>query len=318
MTDRITKLKVLSVVIPIHNEQDNIKWHYHKITTFFSKIDQKYEIIYVDDGSTDKSIELIKDIAKHDSSNIRYISLSRNFGKESATTAGLRMAKGDASVIMDGDGQHPVELVEKFIKLWGQGYDVVIGLRKSNSNEGFVKKYGSYFFYKILRIIGGNEVVEGSTDYRLIDKKVVDEFNKLTERNRVTRNLIDWLGYSRIEVPFDAEARHSGKASYSARKLFKLAVSGIISHSTRPLKIIALLGSIISLLSALAGILFGIQKYVLGDPMGLSITGSALLALFVTFMVGIVLVCQGLLALYLESVYYESQNRPLYVIKESN
>jgi len=169
----------------------------------------------------------------------------------------------------------------------------------------------------ILRFIGGKDIIAGTTDFRLIDRKVVAEFNKLTERNRVTRNLIDWLGYTRAEVPFEAAKRHAGTATYSFRKLFKLALNGIVAHSTRPLKLIALLGSIIATLSAVLGVVLAVQKYILGDPLGLSVTGSALLALLVTFLVGVVLVCQGLLALYLESVYYETQNRPLYVIKES-
>ena len=247
---------------------------------------------------------------------MHYLSLSRNFGKESATTAGLGVAKGDAVVVMDADGQHPIELVKTFIELWHAGNDVVIGVRTSNKNEGVVKKYGSKLFYATLKFIGGKEVVAGTTDFRLIDQTVVAEFNKFTERNRVTRNLVDWLGYKRVEVPFEAAERHAGTAAYSFRKLFKLAINGIVSHSTRPLKLIALLGLIISTLSAGLGIVLTIDKYGFGDPLGLSVTGSALLALFVSFLVGIVLVCQGLLALYLESVYYETQNRPLYVIKE--
>jgi len=306
----------ISIVIPVHNETDNLIWHHDKITDYFQKLSQPIEIIYVDDGSTDDSLTVLRQL-KHSSPNlVRYLSLSRNFGKESATTAGLSIAKGDAVLIMDADGQHPVELVEQFIKLWHGGNDVVIGIRTSNKNEGVVKKYGSKLFYAVLKFIGGKEVIAGTTDFRLIDKSVVSEFNKFTERNRVTRNLIDWLGFKRVEVPFEAAERHAGEATYSFRKLVKLAINGIVSHSTRPLKLIALLGFIISLFSAGLGIFLAIDKYGFGDPLGLSVTGSALLALFVSFLVGIVLVCQGLLALYLESVYYETQNRPLYVIKE--
>ena len=306
----------ISIVIPVHNETDNLIWHHDKITDYFQKLSQPIEIIYVDDGSTDDSLTVLRQL-KHSSPNlVRYLSLSRNFGKESATTAGLSIAKGDAVLIMDADGQHPVELVEQFIKLWHEGNDVVVGIRTSNKNEGVVKKYGSKLFYAVLKFIGGKEVIAGTTDFRLIDKSVVSEFNKFTERNRVTRNLIDWLGFKRVEVPFEAAERHAGEATYSFRKLVRLAINGIVSHSTRPLKLIALLGLIISTLSAGLGIVLTIDKYGFGDPLGLSVTGSALLALFVSFLVGIVLVCQGLLALYLESVYYETQNRPLYVIKE--
>ena len=308
--------RIISLVMPVHNEQDNLLWHHDKITNFLDSTEQPFEIIYVDDGSTDDSLALLRKLQKNNPKTVHYLSLSRNFGKESATTAGLGVAKGDAVVVMDADGQHPIELVKTFIELWHAGNDVVIGVRTSNKNEGVVKKYGSKLFYATLKFIGGKEVVAGTTDFRLIDQTVVAEFNKFTERNRVTRNLVDWLGYKRVEVPFEAAERHAGTAAYSFRKLFKLAINGIVSHSTRPLKLIALLGLIISTLSAGLGIVLTIDKYGFGDPLGLSVTGSALLALFVSFLVGIVLVCQGLLALYLESVYYETQNRPLYVIKE--
>jgi len=312
------KIRIVSIVIPVYNEQANLEWHYKKIDSFFKSINQDFTITYVDDGSTDDSLKIIKEIQTKNPKNIKFISLSRNFGKEAATSAGLSMCDGDVAVIMDGDGQHPVELIEKFITHWESGYDMVVGVRSSNKGEGFIKKYGSKIFYKLLKFISGREVISGVTDFRLIDRKVVVEFNKLTERNRVTRNLLDWLGYKRIEVPFIADERHAGKATYTFRKLFKLAMNGFISHSTRPLKLIALLGLIISVVSAFSGILLTIQKYVFSDPFGLSVTGSALLALFVTFLVGIVLVCQGLLALYLESVYYETQNRPLYIIDEES
>jgi dolichol-phosphate mannosyltransferase len=150
----------------------------------------------------------------------------------------------------------------------------------------------------------------------LIDRKVVDEYNKLTERNRVTRNLIDWLGFKRSLIPFDAKERHTGTAAYSFKKLVKLAIDGIVKQSTKPLKLIGILGLIISLLSVLAGLFFLIEQYLLSDPLGLAISGTALLALFLSFLVGIVLLCQGFLALYLENVYHETQNRPLYIIDE--
>ena len=312
-------MKTISIIIPVFNEQDNLVWLHKKISSFFEQYKDKYHwhVVYVDDGSGDSSLQVIRHLKADQPKTVKYVTLSRNFGKEAATSAGLSVADADAVVIMDADGQHPIELVTTFINLWEQGNEVIVGVRTSNTNEGFLKRYGSKVFYKILQFIGGKNVVAGTTDFRLIDRKVVTAFNQLTERNRVTRNLIDWLGFHRVEVPFEANERHAGVAAYSFRKLLKLALDGIVSHSTRPLKLIALLGSIISTLSAVAGVVLAVQKYILGDPIGLSVTGSALLALFVTFLVGIVLVCQGLLALYLESVYYETQNRPLFIIKES-
>lgn len=311
-----TAMRSISVIIPIYNESENILWHHKTIDTYMKSINQAYEIIYVDDGSRDDSVTLLRKVKASNPSNTQLVLLSRNFGKEAATSAGLSVVNGDAAVIMDGDGQHPIELVKTFINLWHEGNDVVVGIRTSNKGEGFVKKFGSKLFYRLLKFIGGNTVSTGTTDFRLIDKKVVEEYNKLTERNRVTRNLLDWLGYKRVEVPFAANERHAGTAAYSFRKLVKLAIDGIISHSTRPLKLVAVLGVCISALAAFGGTALAVQEYLLGDPLSLSISGAALLAIFVTFLIGIVLICQGLLALYLESVYYETQNRPLFVIAE--
>lgn len=307
---------IYSLIIPVHNESGNIVWHHEKIVRFLTVNNLNYEILYINDGSSDDSIEQIKLVAKDDNA-VRYVSFSRNFGKEAATTAGLRRARGDAAIVIDADGQHPIETVAEFIKKWQQGAQVVIGIRQNDKGGGIVKTLGSHLFYAFLRFLGNNTSSQtGLTDFRLLDRKVIDEFNKLTEHNRVSRNLIDWLGFRRELVPFQAEERHAGTASYSFRKLFKLAVDGIVKHSTRPLKFIGLAGFMISFISLFAGLFMIIEQYALGDPMGLGITGTAVLATFLSFMIGIVLFCQGLLALYLENVYYETQNRPLYIIDE--
>jgi len=309
-------LSLLSIVIPIHNEEGNISWHHEKIIKTIKNLGVKYEIIYVDDGSTDNSIDAIKELATKNS-DTKYITFSRNFGKEAAISAGLKKASGDVVLIIDADGQHPIELVSEFIKKWHEGYDIVVGVRKSNQGEGLIKSIGSRLFYMLLKSIdNGFEVTRSSTDFRLVDRLVIDQYNKLTERNRISRNLMDWLGFKKATIPFDALARHAGKASYSYSKLVKLAIDGAIKHSTRPLKLIGLLGILISFVTILSMIFLVIEKYVLHDPMNLAITGTALLGLFLSFLVGIVLTCQGLLALYLENVYYETQNRPLYVVRE--
>ncbi len=309
---------LISVIVPLFNEEASLKWHYGVMTDFFRASKINYELIYINDGSSDKSLEIVQDIAKNDS-RVKYISFSRNFGKEAATTAGLRACKGDAAVMIDADGQHPVELIETFYNEWLSGQQVVIGIRESNQGEGFIKSLGSRFFYNLLRLLGTNESTQsGLTDFRLVDRRVIDEFKKLTEHNRVTRNLIDWLGFKRKLIPFHANERHAGQASYTVRKLMKLAIDGVVKHSTRPLKFIGILGGFISFVSIVVGLGLIIEQYALGDPLGLGVTGTAILAIFLSFMIGIILLCQGLLALYLENVYYETQNRPLYVIAEEN
>lgn len=279
----------------------------------------KYTIIYVDDGSTDTTLDVMRKLHAEYPTTTRYISLSRNFGKEAATSAGLSKADGEVTVIIDADGQHPIECVETFVEHWQKGYDVVIGLRKENVGKSFIKNIGSSVFHMMLRIINGkHSSIPGSTDFRLLDKKVVLEFNRLTERNRITRNLIDWLGFKQAIVPFSAKERHAGVPTYSLKKLTKLALDSVVAHSTRPLKLIGVLGFFVAALSVGSAIFLTIQQYILGDPLELAVTGVAILALFVSFLIGVVLICQGLLALYIESVYYETQNRPLFIIDEES
>lgn len=312
------KTPLISIIIPAYNEAKNLEWHHGVIKDYMSKLGQAYEVVYVNDGSSDNSLEVIRELAKKHK-QARYLSFSRNFGKEAATTAGLHAAKGDAAIMIDADGQHPIELIETFISEWKAGYATVIGVRENEGHSSLVKSLGSRIFYRILRSLNPNEsTTHGLTDFRLVDRKIIDEYCRLTEHNRITRNLLDWLGYQRKLVPFQAKERHAGAASYSYKKLVGLAIDGIIKHSTRPLKLIGFLGGLISLISIVIFIFSIIEMYLLGDPLNLAITGSAILATFISFMVGIVLLCQGLLALYLESVYYETQNRPLYVIEEQS
>ncbi|MDB5179800.1 MAG: glycosyltransferase [Candidatus Saccharibacteria bacterium] len=311
-----TKKSLITIVIPIHNETGSINWHHKKIIKHVNSLSLNYEILYIDDGSTDNSLELVKLLASTDD-RVKYISFSRNFGKEAAISAGLKKALGDAVLIIDADGQHPIELIGKFIEKWHEGFDIVVGVRRSNQGEGFIKSAGSRLFYFLLKSIdNGYDVTPASTDFRLVDRLVIDQYNKLTERNRISRNLMDWLGFKKTTLPFDALARHAGKASYSYSKLVKLAIDGAIKHSTRPLKFIGVLGLLISFVTIIAMIFLFVEKYILLDPLHLAVTGTALLALFLSFLVGIVLTCQGLLALYLENVFYETQNRPLYVVRE--
>lgn len=311
------KSPIVSLIIPVHNEVGNLEWHHSKIISFFDKNRLQREIIYVDDGSTDGSLEIIQEFSAKDATT-KYISLSRNFGKEAATSAGIKQSAGDVIVMADADGQHPVELISDFLTEWHKGYDVVVGVRKYNENEGPVKHYGSRIYNMILSSLTGGNTPPGSTDFRLIDRRVAAEFNTLTERNRITRGLIDWLGFKRTYVEFSASARHSGKATYSFRKLVVLAMHSFTSQSTKPLQFTGFLGSIVTIVSAFLSVFLIVEKYVLSDPLGLAVTGTAILALFVSFLVGLVLICQWLLALYVESIHNETQNRPLYIIAQKS
>ena len=307
---------LVSLIIPVFNEAENLVWHHEKITHYAAGLPLEYEIVYVNDGSSDNSLAIIQKLAAKDS-HVHYISFSRNFGKEAATTAGLQNCHGDAAIMLDADGQHPIELVETFITEWQNGYATVIGVREDTKGVSIFKKLSSKIFYIFMRVLGSNQSTQnGLTDFRLVDRKIITEFTKLSEHNRTTRNLLDWLGYTRKLIPFTAHERHAGKATYTFRKLLKLAIDSLVKHSTRPLKFIGLLGALVSFFSFVLLILIIIEMYVLNDPMSLVVTGTALLGIITSLLIGIVLVCQGLLALYIENVYYETQNRPLFVIEE--
>jgi dolichol-phosphate mannosyltransferase len=244
-----------------------------------------------------------------------YIGFSRNFGKEAATSAGLHFATGDAAIVIDADLQHPTVLIPKFIEAWEKGAEVVIGLRTKNESQSFMKSIGSFFYYKIINFISQTPIVKGATDFRLVDRRVIDEFNKFSEHERITRGLIDWLGFRRQFVEFEADKRAHGAASYSYLKLIKLAISSSIAHSLIPLKLAGYLGIFIFITTGIGGLAIFIQRYIFADALGWHISGTAQLAVLIIFFIGIVLSCLGLIALYIGNIYSEVLGRPLYVIR---
>lgn len=311
--------QLISLVLPSFNEEAGLELFHHRLLRpAINEIhDFAFEIIYVDDGSTDSTRDSLKRIAESDPS-VRVVSLSRNFGKEIAITAGISFAEGDAIVILDSDGQHPPQMISEFITRWAAGAQVVVGVRQSNQEEGFVKRTGSRLFYRTLNAISEMQTVPRSTDFRLIDKDVREEFLKLSEPNRISRGLIDWLGFERSYVEFDSPARIAGSASYSVRSLFRLAINSFTTMSLRPLFAFGYLGMAITILALLLGVFLGIEQFILGDPMRLNVTGSALLGVFVAFLVGLVLTAQGVMALYVSHIHSQTQQRPLFVVNKGN
>lgn len=311
--------KIITVVVPVFNEEQNIVLFCDTFFEMWKKLEGKYllELIFVDDGSTDNSVAVLERFISKNSS-IQFLQFSRNFGKETALSAGIDAAHGDAVIMIDVDLQHPIHLLSEFLKKWEDGADVVVGIREKNSGEGFVKKYGSVFFYKIMELIGETKITPRATDYRLIDKKVVREFRRFTEHSRMTRGLIDWLGFPSVFIPFVAEERKGlAPARYSKVKLFKLAFSTFISHSVFPLKLAGYLGLFIISVFGTAGIALLLGRYVFKNPFALSFTGSAQLAILIVFLVGVMLACLGLVALYIATIRDEVANRPRYVIRKS-
>lgn len=312
-------MKLVSIIVPAHNEEKNIALFISSFRPIFDSLKNKYsfEVLFINDGSTDNTLEEIyKTIDNNSDLNIKVIDLSRNFGKEIALTAGLNNCTGDSAIMIDADLQHPIELIPEFISKWESGFDAVIGIRKTNKKDNIFKKFGSLVFNKIIAKISSVDYTTRSTDYRLIDRVVIDEFNKLKEGSRMTRGLIDWLGFRRGYIFFDAKPRVNGKRSYSFRSLFRLFVNGIIQNSLFPLKLAGYFGVFITLVSGVFGVAIIIGRYIVKAYWWTGITNMAILAIFNMFMIGIVLCCLGLIALYIANISNESKGRPLYVINK--
>lgn len=304
----------ITVITPVYNEEGNIHHFYAEITKVLRTLPYKFDIIFVDDGSQDKSAELVRQI-QHNGVATQLIQFSRNFGKEIAVTAGLHNATGEAALVLDADLQHPVDVIPQFIEKWQQGADVVVGVRTSPGHKSRVKRLASRLFYQLINSMSSTYIKPHATDFRLLDRKVIDEFNRFTERGRITRGLIDWLGFDRDYVYFKTNERQFGTPSYSYRKLIGLAMSTFISHSLFPLRLAGYMGIFILMLSWLAGTFVVVQSLILGDPMGLAISGTAMLAIGLLFSVGVILACLGLMALYIATIHNEVTNRPLYVVR---
>jgi glycosyltransferase involved in cell wall biosynthesis len=309
------KSPVLSVVVPVYNEQVVIARFHQALHEVLATIDLSHEIVYCNDGSDDDTLVRLKEIAAHDTS-VRILSLSRNFGKEIAATAGMQVTKGQAVLLLDADGQHPVDRIPDFVERWQAGSQVVVGVRTTDQHQGIIKHLGSRLFYKLLNSLSGMKLIPGTTDFCLVDRVVVQDFVRLQERNRITRGLIDWLGYDHDYIYFAAKKRMAGEATYSVRKLMKLAVDGVVSLSVSPLYLTAYIGGIILPLATLLGLAMLVNA-VAGDPLNLHATGSAYLDVLLLFLIGILMVSQGIIGIYLSHIHAEAQGRPLYIVDES-
>lgn len=307
--------QLISIIVPVYNEAPNIPILHHEIVKHVSNLPYNFEFIFVDDGSRDDSCVAVEKLVKKNRRSIKLIELSRNFGKEAAVSAGLHAAKGDAAIILDADLQHPPSLIGKFISKWKNGAEVVVGIKRYSKSEGRLKRLTSDWFYKILKPIANTEITPHAADYRLLDRPVIDAFSELTERNRITRGLIDWLGFRRDYVQFEAPPRRHGQRSYSFRKLITLAMHAITSYSLVPLRFAGYLGLFILVIDGPIALFLYIERYIMNDPLGWNITGTAMLALLVVFLIGIVLACLGLIALYIAHIHAEVINRPLYVVR---
>ncbi len=307
--------KLISIIVPVYNEEEGIRDFVSNSLLPVIEKNTKYdfEVILVNDGSSDASLDIVQQLAAKNP-KIKVLSFSKNFGKEPALSAGLYYAKGDAVMMIDADGQQPPKLIPDFIKKWEDGVEIVTGVRSRYTKHGLIPKLGSKLFYKLLHMMGNKSTVPGSTDFRLLDRVVVDEFNKFTEHNRITRGLIDWLGFRQEYIEYVYGVRAAGKPSYSFKKLFHLAIDSFVSMSTTPLAIFGYIGVFITIGSAILGIFCIINQYILGDPLQLYWDGAVQLAIFITFLIGLLMISESITALYISHIHTETQGRPLYIV----
>ena len=302
----------ISVVIPVFREAENIAQLTRRIRPVLERVASSYEVLFVDDGSTDGTMDAIRHESVGDS-RIRAVSFSRNFGKEIAIAAGLDHAIGEAVIIMDADLQHPPELIETLVARWREGYVMVYGQRTNRPGESRVKRGFTHLFYKLFARFGETKLPEGAGDFRLIDRRGVEVLRALGERSRFSKGLYAWIGFPSIGVPFDVEERQFGTTKWNFRRLFRFAFDGITSFSTVPLRIWTYLGSLVSLLSIVAAIYFALRTLVFGTD----VPGYPSLIVSVMFFSGIQLMSLGIIGEYVGRIFAEVKRRPLYVVAET-
>lgn len=312
----MTTKKLISFIVPAYNEELNIVNFYSEIKKVWKVLPSyEFELIFVNDGSKDCTTDEILKVSKKDK-RIKLVEFARNFGKEIATTAGFDYANGDAVMMVDADLQYPLEVIPEFLAEWEKGYKLVVGLRDEKKTVNLIEKLGSKLFYKIMNSISETPTVPGALDFRLLDKEVVEQFRTLKEKGRITRTLIDWLGYAPVYVKYTEKARFAGVASYSFVKRLNLAVNAFTSHSVAPLKAIGIVGFITSFVAGFFGLVMFFDRFVL-SPRPFNFTGPAMLAVLNVFLIGLVLLALGLMSYYIAAIKREILARPMYIVKRT-
>ena len=301
----------LSLIIPVHNEASNIGPLCARVVPVLDRITTAWEIVFVDDGSADDTLDRIKAESRAEP-RIGAVALSRNFGKEIALAAGLDHARGQAVVIMDADLQHPPEMIEEFVRRWREGYVMVYGQRTDRSDETRLKRGSARLFYRIFERFGETSLPEGAGDFRLIDRKGVEVLRALGERARFSKGLYAWIGFKSTGVPFVVEERRHGGTKWSFRKLFRFAFDGITSFSTVPLRVWTYVGGVISLCAIAAAVFFFVRTLFFGTDL----PGFPSLIVSVMFFSGIQLLSLGIIGEYVGRIFAEVKRRPLYVVAE--
>jgi glycosyltransferase involved in cell wall biosynthesis len=303
--------QLLSVVVPVFNEQETIPSFYARTKNVLTKNGLNHEIIFVNDGSSDQSLETIRFLMTSDDT-ISLVSLSRNFGKEIAMTAGFDHAQGDATVVIDADLQDPPELIPEMIDKWKQGYDVVYATRIEREGETAIRKLTAKWFYKLLQRSTNIPIPRDTGDYRLLSRRALNALNSLRERNRFMKGLYSWIGFPQVSIPYHREARYAGASKWNYWKLWNFALEGFTSFTTVPLKVATYLGMVTSFGAFSFGIYVLVKTLLYGDP----VAGYPSLMVTLLFLGGVQLTALGIIGEYLGRLFDESKNRPLYIVSE--
>lgn len=313
MTKNNDNLPEISVVIPVYNEEDSIQPLYRELCNSLGNAEISFELIFVNDGSEDHSLEIIKQLSRDDP-RVRYASFSRNFGHEAASSCGFQMAKGKAAVLIDADLQDPPELILEMYSKWKQGYEVVYARRLFRKGESFFKKITSHLFYRIMNRFSNIKIPVDVGDFRLVDRKVIDAFNRLTEHNRFVRGLFTWVGYKQTAVEYERLSRRGGRTKYNWISLLLLSMDAFLGFSIAPLRLCILSGIGVIIFSFIMAGIIVFQRLFLD----LEIPGYALLTTGMFFLGGVQLIFLGMIGEYIGKIYTEVQARPLFVVRESS
>jgi polyisoprenyl-phosphate glycosyltransferase len=301
-----------SLVVPIYNESENITELYRRVSGVMDNLEGLTELVLVDDGSQDDSLQQIRGLHQQDQ-RVCYLSFARNFGHQIAVTAGLNFARGQAVIVMDADLQDPPELISEMVKQWRQGYQVVYAQRTRRHQENWFKRWPAYWFYRILNRLSDVEIPADTGDFCLMDRQVVDLLNAMPERSRYIRGLRSWVGFQQTAVKFDRDPRFAGEVKYTFRKSLRLAIDSIIAFSGIPLKLATYLGLFTAALALLMILL--VVYWRLNEPNS-SLIGYTIIAVAIFFLGAVQLICIGILGEYIGRIYVEVKGRPLYTLRE--
>lgn len=304
---------LISIVVPLFNEERSLDELVARLDAVRAGDPGRFELIFVDDGSSDATWARISELVSG-RADCKLLRLSRNFGKETALSAGIDAALGDAVVMMDGDLQHPPEVIHEFLALWRQGHDVVYGVRKDRAQDGRLRRSLSSLFYRVFNSLSETRITPDAGDFRLMSRRVVDAIRLLRERSRFMKGIYSWVGFEGVGVPFDAPPRKHGESSFSLLGLFKLATDGLLSFSTVPLKLGVLMGVVAASLALLLGLFYFTRTLILG----IDVPGYASIIVSVLALDGLILLQLGLVGLYVGRVLEEVKARPLYIVRDQS